>query len=168
MIHATIKLEQLQITILRQSHDLSETIIFLKENFHSYRPSVFSKFLRIGFTIYNPWYTLHAFLPNTKLEQFQFTVLKRLRDFNKTYNIYKVNFHCFCPNFSSNKKIAFLSNIRLEQLQITVLKESHDLSNSFFLKRKFSFPLSKCVFKGPRTYDIRCLNFVPNIKLEEL
>ena len=32
-------------------------------------------------------------MPNIKLEQSQWTVLKRLRDFSKTNNIYKVKFH---------------------------------------------------------------------------
>ena len=98
---SNIKLEQLQITILRESYDFSETIIFLKENFHFYRPSVFSKLLRIGFTIHNLFYTLSAFVPNMKLEPLQFTVLKRLRDFSKTNNIYNVNFHCYCQNVFS-------------------------------------------------------------------
>ena len=32
-------------------------------------------------------------MPNIKLEQSQWTVLKQLRDFSKTNNIYKVKFH---------------------------------------------------------------------------
>ena len=42
---SNIKLERLQITVLKPSHDLSKTVNFLKQGFHYYGPNVFSKLL---------------------------------------------------------------------------------------------------------------------------
>ena len=44
-IFLNIKLNQLQITVLRQWQDLSKTIIFLKGNFDCFRLDVFSRLL---------------------------------------------------------------------------------------------------------------------------
>ena len=50
VIHATaffwdIKLKQMQITILKWSHDFSESNKIFKVSFHCYLPNVFSKLL---------------------------------------------------------------------------------------------------------------------------
>ena len=42
---SSIKLERLQITVLKLSNDLSKTVNFLKQGFHCYGPNVFSKLL---------------------------------------------------------------------------------------------------------------------------
>ena len=127
-------------------------------------------------------------MSNIKFEQLQWTVLKRLRDFSKTNNIYKVNFHCNCPNVFSKllwivqgfsglwySLPAFLSNIKLKRLQITVRKQSHELSNTFSFKKKIFIPIVQMCFQTSsewvlrfRTYDTHFLHFLPNIKLEEL
>ena len=46
-----VKLARLQITVLKQSHNLIKTWILLKEIFYCCRANVFSKFLRKIFTI---------------------------------------------------------------------------------------------------------------------
>ena len=40
-----IKLEQLQVTVLKRSRDLGKTISDCKRGFHYYRPDIFSKLL---------------------------------------------------------------------------------------------------------------------------
>ena len=110
-----------------------------------------------------------------------------VRDFCKTSNIYKIYFHCYCPNvFSKLVKELFKGLqaydtryrhfwIKLKQLQITVLKQSHNLSNTFFFLKEIFIPIVQMCFQRfsewvlrLRTYDTRCLHFLPNIKLEEL
>ena len=44
-LFSNMKLEQLQITALKQSHDLSKTVILFKKFFHCYRPNIFSRLL---------------------------------------------------------------------------------------------------------------------------
>ena len=96
-----IKLERLQITVLKKLHNLSKTVIFKKQNFHCYCPNAFSTLLLKDLTISNLWYMLPVFLANIKLEQLQITVLKQSRDFSKTIEISKVNFYCYHPNLFS-------------------------------------------------------------------
>ena len=98
---SNIKLENLQITVLKQWNDLSKILKFLKENFHCYRPNVFSKVLSMGFTINNLWNMLSAFLPKIKLEQLQPTILKSSRDLGKNITICKISFHYSRPNIFS-------------------------------------------------------------------
>ena len=42
-----IKLEQLQVTVLKPSRDFGKTINYWKISFHYYRPNIFSKLLSI-------------------------------------------------------------------------------------------------------------------------
>ena len=54
MIH--VKSEQLQITVLKQSHDLSKTVNILKANFDCYHPYVFTKLFRMVKSFRGLWY----------------------------------------------------------------------------------------------------------------
>ena len=76
-----IKLEQLQIIVLKRSRDFSKTINICKVNFYCYRPN--------------------AFLSNMKLKQLQITVLKRSRDIRKTIDFFERFFSGFRPNIFS-------------------------------------------------------------------
>ena len=101
-------------------------------------------------------------MPNIKLEQLQWTVLNRLRDFSKTNNIYKVIFHCYCRNVFS--KLLWIvqgcfqvydTHYRhfcwiLNWINCRSLFWSNHMTWAIlsFFKRTFSFLSSKCVFKG--------------------
>ena len=99
-IHAfwlKIKLEQLQITILKRSFDLRKTISFFQRHFQGYRPNMFSKFLWLGDRFCGLWYTLPLCFMEYWTEVMLDVVLKRSRDIMQFLSWYCAN---TVPNLS--------------------------------------------------------------------
>ena len=76
-------------------------MIFVKQIFTAILQMYFQGFSEwlIGFKVYDTRYRRFYF--NIKLKQLQITALKLSRDFSKTNNTCKLNFHCYRPNVSS-------------------------------------------------------------------
>ena len=68
---STLKLEKLQITVLKWSRNLRKIISIFKRHFPCYCPNLVSKFLWMVGMFSGVWYTIHAFLSNIKMEQLQ-------------------------------------------------------------------------------------------------
>ena len=97
---SNIKLEQLQVTVLKRSRDLSKANNTCKLTFSAVVQMYFQSTSEC-IICFRTRYTIHAFWSNIKLEQLQITVLKWSRELSKTGSFFKRHIQNYCPNIFS-------------------------------------------------------------------
>ena len=98
---SNIKMEQMQMIVLKQSCDLSKILIFFKSHFHSYRPNIFSKFSWMGDKFYGLWYMLP-----TSFVKYWNKVITDL-GLNRSHDVIQFFSLVLCKHCSKSKLFAF-------------------------------------------------------------